>query len=151
MTGTSIYLSPMAVPFGLPALANYLYRNDGSDMFTKITSGSVVEDVEQSLGAAWGDYDNDGHLDLFVAIIQELREVAANHTLSVTEPPRLEAPSIGRIRIHCWKGQKFEAEVSNDLLTWTSLGVMTNETQTLEVTDGDAASHPYRFYRAKSQ
>jgi len=50
----------------LPAKANWLYRNDGSGSFTKITAGAVVEDVEQSVSAAWGDYDNDGHLDVFV-------------------------------------------------------------------------------------
>ena len=52
---------------GLPAKANYLYRNDGFGTFTKITSGPVVEDVEQFLGGSWADYDNDGDLDLFVA------------------------------------------------------------------------------------
>ena len=66
----------------------------------------------------------------------------------MTEPPRLEALGAGRVRIHCWKGQKFETEVSNDLATWTSLGVVTNETGTLEVTDPGAVERAYRFYRA---
>ena len=35
--------------------------------FTKITSGPVVEDIEPSVSGAWGDYDDDGRLDLFVA------------------------------------------------------------------------------------
>src|SRR6185436_19972110 len=34
--------------------------------FTKITAGSVVNDGESSLGCAWGDFDNDGFLDLYV-------------------------------------------------------------------------------------
>jgi hypothetical protein len=46
---------------------NFLYRNNGDGTFTKITSGAIVNDVGYSWGAAWGDYDNDGHLDLFVA------------------------------------------------------------------------------------
>jgi len=83
-------------------------------------------------------------------IVQELRDVRANQTLSVTEPPRLEALGAGRIGIHCWKRQKFETEASNDLLTWTYLGVAMNETGTLEVTDPDATNQPHRFYRAKS-
>jgi len=46
---------------------NFLYSNNGNAAFTKITAGPIVTDVEPSLGGSWGDYDNDGDLDLFVA------------------------------------------------------------------------------------
>ena len=46
---------------------NFLYRNDGSGNFAKITSGLVVSDGGESYGSSWGDFDNDGNLDLFVA------------------------------------------------------------------------------------
>src|SRR5215468_6693724 len=46
---------------------NFLYHNNGDGTFTKITSGSIVTDGGDSIGCAWGDYDNDGFLDLFVA------------------------------------------------------------------------------------
>ena len=46
---------------------NFLYRNNGDGTFTKISTGSIVTDGGNSLGCAWGDYDNDGSLDLFVA------------------------------------------------------------------------------------
>jgi hypothetical protein len=46
---------------------NALYRNNGDGTFTKITSGSLVNDGGFSFGCDWGDYDNDGFLDLFVA------------------------------------------------------------------------------------
>lgn len=46
---------------------NFLYSNNGDGTFTKITSGPVVNDREGSVGGSWGDYDNDGDLDLFVA------------------------------------------------------------------------------------
>lgn len=45
---------------------NYLYRNDGGDSFTKITDEIVSNEVSSSVGASWGDYNNDGKLDLFV-------------------------------------------------------------------------------------
>ncbi|MCP4213504.1 MAG: hypothetical protein GY765_02555, partial [bacterium] len=47
---------------------NFLYHNNGDGTFTKITSGApVTEDPSiPSMGAAWGDYNNDGFLDLFV-------------------------------------------------------------------------------------
>src|SRR6266536_1263721 len=44
-----------------------LYRNNGDGTFTKVTSGPVVQSGGNSRGCAWGDYDNDGSLDLFVA------------------------------------------------------------------------------------
>ena len=43
-----------------------LYRNNGDGTFTKITNGSPVSAVVESYSASWGDYDNDGNLDLFV-------------------------------------------------------------------------------------
>lgn len=46
---------------------NYLYRNEGDSIFTQITSGSPVEDNTATLGSTWGDFDNDGDLDLFVS------------------------------------------------------------------------------------
>src|SRR5947207_853280 len=48
-------------------LNNFLYHNNGDGTFTKITTGSIVNDSGNSTSCAWGDYDNDGHLDLFVA------------------------------------------------------------------------------------
>jgi hypothetical protein len=46
---------------------NTLYHNNGDGTFTKITTGSLVNDGGNSAGCAWADYDNDGFLDLFVA------------------------------------------------------------------------------------
>jgi hypothetical protein len=43
-----------------------LYENQGDGSFQEVTSGSLVHDSGNSWGAAWGDYDNDGFLDLFV-------------------------------------------------------------------------------------
>jgi hypothetical protein len=48
------------------AESNYLYHNNGNQTFTRITEGSIVRDVGNHVGCAWGDYDNDGYLDLFV-------------------------------------------------------------------------------------
>jgi hypothetical protein len=43
-----------------------LYRNDGQGVFTPITN-SVFSELNVSFrGAAWGDYDNDGFLDVFL-------------------------------------------------------------------------------------
>ncbi len=50
----------------LGGLPNDLYRNDGAT-FTKITEGEIVTDSDVSLANVWGDFDNDGDLDAFVA------------------------------------------------------------------------------------
>jgi hypothetical protein len=45
---------------------NFLYQNNGYGTFTKVTSGPIVNDGGHSVGGSWGDYDNDGDLDLYV-------------------------------------------------------------------------------------
>jgi len=45
---------------------NALYRNDGNDNFTRMNGEAVSTDNSSSVGSAWGDYNNDGKLDLFV-------------------------------------------------------------------------------------
>lgn len=46
---------------------NFLYRNDGNGAFTKITNIVIALDGKASDGSTWGDFDNDGFIDLFVA------------------------------------------------------------------------------------
>ena len=50
-----------------PKYWNRLYRNDGNLHFTDVTEKAGVAGAGYSMGAAAGDYDNDGHPDLFVA------------------------------------------------------------------------------------
>ncbi|MCF8244686.1 MAG: FG-GAP-like repeat-containing protein [Saprospiraceae bacterium] len=50
---------------------NYLYRNEGSGSFTKILNDPIVTDIGYSHGVSWGDYDNDGFVDMFVATFWE--------------------------------------------------------------------------------
>ncbi|MCC7142587.1 MAG: VCBS repeat-containing protein [Candidatus Eisenbacteria bacterium] len=42
---------------------NRLWRNNGNGTFTDISVGSGFDYKDQSTGAAWADYDNDGDLD----------------------------------------------------------------------------------------
>ena len=46
---------------------SFLYQNNGNGTFTRITTGVVVNDGGHTVAGAWGDCDNDGDLDLFVA------------------------------------------------------------------------------------
>ncbi len=54
-------------------VANYgssrLYRNNGDETFTDVTAAAGVADPDntyRTTGAVWGDYDQDGYLDLLV-------------------------------------------------------------------------------------
>ena len=53
---------------GAPTNVNYLYLNNGDGTFTEQTSaGPIVSDDYISGGCSWGDYDNDGQIDMVVA------------------------------------------------------------------------------------
>lgn len=56
-------------PRGLRGAGDSLYRNNGDGTFTDASAKAGVADEAgyYGLGAAWGDYDDDGDLDLFVA------------------------------------------------------------------------------------
>jgi len=46
---------------------NQLYHNNGDGTFTNVTARAGVGDPGLCLGTAWGDYDDDGWPDLYVA------------------------------------------------------------------------------------
>jgi hypothetical protein len=56
-------------PFTTADWSNRLFRNNGNGTFTEMTSFAFnVNDPGYNSGSAcWGDYDNDGHIDVFVA------------------------------------------------------------------------------------
>ena len=54
---------------------NFLYRNDGNGILTRVTTGPFSLDVSASAGASWGDFDNDGFFDLFVSNFPSRRDL----------------------------------------------------------------------------
>jgi hypothetical protein len=80
-------------------------------------------------------------------IVQEFTDVAARQILTVTEPARLIPQGAGAFQIQCWLGQTFAVEMSTDLITWSWVENITNETGVLLFTDAEANDHDCRFYR----
>lgn len=50
-----------------PKYRNRLFRNDGGGKFADVTDAAGLAGTGYDMGAAVGDFDNDGHPDLFVA------------------------------------------------------------------------------------
>jgi tetratricopeptide (TPR) repeat protein len=46
---------------------NRLFHNNGDGTFTDVTAKSGISSLWPSICGAWGDYDNDGFMDLFVS------------------------------------------------------------------------------------
>lgn len=51
---------------GQGGLRDELYRNDSGEL-VEIATGNIVTDEQVPLGSTWGDFDNDGDLDAYVA------------------------------------------------------------------------------------
>lgn len=45
---------------------DFLYLNNGNGTFTNVATAAGITAATNSVGADWGDYDNDGDLDVFV-------------------------------------------------------------------------------------
>jgi hypothetical protein len=60
-------MPPRAVPRKGPRFANRLYRNDRAGTFSDVTAAAGLSSSEgYAMGAATGDYDGDGRVDLYV-------------------------------------------------------------------------------------
>lgn len=85
---------------------NELYKNNGNGTFTESGLSAGVNSSNNSAFAAWGDYDNDGYLDLYVVNFYEQDELYHNNgngTFSdVTSQAGINIVSIGNEVAAAW-------------------------------------------------
>ncbi|MBI4722496.1 MAG: VCBS repeat-containing protein, partial [Candidatus Stahlbacteria bacterium] len=46
---------------------DWLYRNNGDGTFTEVSQFAGINTLDATIGASWGDYNNDGNLDIAYA------------------------------------------------------------------------------------
>ena len=75
---------------------NRLYHNNGNGHFTNVTSGPMLKPASSggAFGCSWGDYDNDGYLDLITTGFNGTNGLYHNNgdgtfTQILSEPPVL--------------------------------------------------------------
>jgi hypothetical protein len=57
---------------------NFLYRNNGNGTFTDVAYAENAVVTQISTSSAWGDFDNDGELDLLVANLNQAGSAGTN-------------------------------------------------------------------------
>ncbi|MFT6780554.1 MAG: putative repeat protein (TIGR01451 family), partial [Saprospiraceae bacterium] len=55
------------VPAYVDTVKNKLFLNDGSGSFTEHMGGDLVNDLFPTVASSWGDFDNDGQIDVVIA------------------------------------------------------------------------------------
>lgn len=58
---------------------NKLYKNNGDGGFDEVSNEMGIDGNDHMVGSSWGDYDNDGLLDLFVAGYHNIDGVRSPH------------------------------------------------------------------------
>lgn len=128
---------------------NFLYHNNGDGNFTRITSGKIVTDGGNSTGCAWGDFDNDGFLDLFVANNGENNFLYHNNrdgTFTKVESCVRMASGDLQFMIRGARELNYFIESSTNLIQWSRVTLVTNVQAAIVVPKHLAASQC--FYRA---
>jgi hypothetical protein len=91
---------------------NNLLRNEGDGSFSDVTAEQNAQDIGFGMGAAWGDYDNDGSEDLYVT------NMYSKAGLRITAQIAELDPSVGEMAhgnsLLDWNGTRFEKVSSLD-------------------------------------
>lgn len=93
---------------------NNLFHNDGEGAFTKVEGDPIVASSRSSMSGSWGDVNNDGFLDLFVANAGQYQEQNNQLYINQGNGTFLAAPSSDlTTEGGCSYGSAF-ADIDND-------------------------------------
>lgn len=102
---------------------NILFRNDGN-RFTNVSEILGTTDLDKSYSVAWGDYDGDGYLDLFIANFGGENRLYRNERNAFTNV----APSVGMTEIgHSRAASWCDYDNDGDLDLYVCQGVSTQD------------------------
>jgi len=62
----------------LSAQNSALFKNNGDETFTDVTDSAGFEDLPHVFCPAWGDYNNDGHVDIFLSTGSSFKRLYRN-------------------------------------------------------------------------
>lgn len=63
---------------------DFLYRNNGDGTFTRMTGQPLTDDIILTGSGNWGDYDEDGDLDIYVAYTDDTKRNPQNKNMLYT-------------------------------------------------------------------
>lgn len=60
---------------------NQLYRNNGDGTFTDVAASANLNGIAENWSSAWGDFNNDGFMDVFNGINSQMQSNSGEHEL----------------------------------------------------------------------
>jgi hypothetical protein len=87
-----------------PPIRDAFYRNNGDGTFTDATGASGLGDPRYGIGCCAGDYDNDGHLDLYITNLDRNTLYHNNGDGTFTDVTDKSGTGAGRFSTGCTFG-----------------------------------------------
>jgi hypothetical protein len=104
-----------------------MYRNDGAGVFTKITTGPLVTNAGNTMSSSWGDYDNDGDQDVFLANQASSNALFRNDGNFVFT--KITADTVSKTNAHSFSSAWSDFDNDGDLDLFVTNGFYTTQKQ----------------------
>ncbi len=124
---------------------NRLFHNNGDGTFTNVSTEAGIDTLTPTIGACWGDYNNDGYPDLFVSSAMGRSKLFRNNgdgTFSdVSREAGFDNINIGTVAFWC----DYDNDGWLDLVQYT-WSPEEHVLETLFTGEGPAEGQPMRIY-----